>query len=171
MGIASVVLGVLAMISMIAGFFFTIVPVLGTVLGCGAPLLCLVGVVLGGVALSQAKRDGMPTGLPTAGIVVNAIVFFPAILVALTCGMCNACASASMIQGGQPPTYVRTDGGVQMTWGTEPPGDLPLGPGPGAPLPPAPPAEPPPPTDRREGAPPPAFPPPPVEAPSPSPTP
>jgi hypothetical protein len=167
MGIASVVLGVLAMIFMIAGFFLTIVPVLGTVLGCGSPLLCLLGLVLGGVALSHAKRDGMPTGLPTAGIVLNAVVFFPAVLVGLTCGLCNACASASMVQnGGNPPTWTRTDGGVQMTWGTQPQSPLPLGPAPGAPLPPSPTpppsAAPVPPAPRPEGAPPPAFPPPPI---------
>jgi hypothetical protein len=177
MGIASVVLGVLAMISMVAGFFLTIVPVLGTVLGCGSPLLCIVGVVLGGVALSHAKRDGMPTGLPTAGIVVNAIVFFPSAIVALTCGLCNACASASMIEGGNPPTWTRTDAGVQMTWGTRPPnGFAPSGPTPGAPLPPSQPPQPPgeaapnpPSAPRPEGAPPPAFPPPPLEPSAPTP--
>ena len=60
MGVAGFVTGLL---SLLAGWLF--VPV-GVVLG-------LLGVVLGGVGRARARREGSPTGLATAGIVLGAL--------------------------------------------------------------------------------------------------
>ncbi|MBC7172303.1 MAG: hypothetical protein H5U40_07760 [Polyangiaceae bacterium] len=160
MGIASVVLGVLAAVSMIAGFFLSIVPIVGAVLSFASPVLCLVGLVLGGMALSEAKRDGLPTGLPTAGVAICGVTFLPAVVVALTCGLCSACSSATLLT--EPP-------GMELPRRAPPPSADPLGGKPPLPIAPMPmpdfPAEPPSPAEapRPDNAPPPAFPPPPVE--------
>jgi len=60
MGVAGFVTGLL---SLLGGWLF--VPV-GVVLG-------ILGIVLGGVARSRGRRDGAPTGLATAGVVLGAI--------------------------------------------------------------------------------------------------
>lgn len=166
MGIASVVLGVLAAVSMIAGVFLSVVPIAGSVLSFLSPVLCLFGLVLGGMALSEAKRDGLPAGLATAGIAICGITFVPSVVVALTCGLCNACASAGMVT--EPPVIDAPGIAPPDPLGTKPP--LPTAP---MPLPDAP-AEPeapaaPTPEARPEGAPPPAFPPPPIAPAAPAP--
>ncbi|MFK7985410.1 MAG: hypothetical protein AB8I08_05220 [Sandaracinaceae bacterium] len=101
MGIASIVLGILAVMFAAGGFLISFVPSVGAIPGAlltlTAPLLALIGIVLGGVGLSRAKSEGTETGLPTAGLIVSVIAFFPAFLVAITCGLCDMmCASAML---------------------------------------------------------------------------
>ena len=93
----SVAVGVLAFIMMVAGFFLSWVPILGSLLSFGAPIVAIAGVVMGGVAMSRAKQAGQESGAAIAGLIVSIIAFFPAVVVALTCGMCNACATAGMM--------------------------------------------------------------------------
>jgi len=90
----SVAVGALSFIMMVAGFFLSWVPVLGSLLSFGAPVVALAGVVMGGVGMSRAKQSGDESGPAIAGLIVSLIAFFPALLVALTCGMCNACLTA-----------------------------------------------------------------------------
>jgi hypothetical protein len=93
----SVAVGALSFIMMVAGFFLSWVPVLGSLLSFGAPVVAIAGVVMGGVAMSRAKQMGQESGPAIAGLVVSIIAFFPALLVALTCGMCNACVTAGAL--------------------------------------------------------------------------
>lgn len=96
MSIASVLVGVLALLTMIAGVFFTPVPYVGAVLSFGSPILALVGIVLSGVAMSRAKQEGESSGLAVAGLVLNILGFVFGAAVAVTCGLCNmACSQRS----------------------------------------------------------------------------
>lgn len=170
MGIASLVLGVLAVIFAFAGAFLTFIPFLGALLSFGSPILALVGAVLGGVAYSRAKEESAETGVPLAGLIVSIIAFFPGLFVALTCGVCNSmCTAGSMAphpDGSPNAPYWLVDGGnVVISPGITPP-PVPPTPNPvpdpnappdptAAPDPNAPPPDP--------DAPPPAFPPPPPD--------
>ena len=58
---------------------------------------------MGGISYSRAKREGVPTGAPLAGIIVNAIAFLPAVAVAMTCGLCNACITAQSVHPPRVP--------------------------------------------------------------------
>ncbi|NOY89563.1 MAG: hypothetical protein GXP55_00040 [Deltaproteobacteria bacterium] len=151
----SVAVGALSFIMMVAGFLLSWVPVLGSLLSFGAPVVAIAGVVMGGVAMSRAKQMGQESGAAVAGLIVSIIAFFPALLFALTCGMCNACVTAGALnpnsrrrmgQGGFPfpaPTAFG-DAGKPSTspFGLQPtPPDAAAG---------------------SQGYPPPAFPPPPV---------
>ncbi|HJK93787.1 MAG TPA: hypothetical protein RMH85_23135 [Polyangiaceae bacterium LLY-WYZ-15_(1-7)] len=95
MAAASVILGLLAFLFMVGGLFTAMVPVMGSVLSFGAPVLGLFGMVFGGVAMSRANQMGDSNGLAITGLVVSAISFFLGLLFALTCGMCNACVTAA----------------------------------------------------------------------------
>ena len=139
MGIASIILGVLSMIFAVAGFLLSWVPVLGALLSFGAPMLALIGIVLGGVGMSRAKQEGGETGIPMAGMIVCIVCFFPALLVALTCGVCNTmCTTASMNAPDRPRSNTATpwylDGGSSQSPG--------LGPQPAQPAPVPQPAQP-----------------------------
>ncbi|MEC7524582.1 MAG: hypothetical protein VYE22_32180 [Myxococcota bacterium] len=129
MGIASIALGVLALIFTFAGFLLTPIPFVGSLFSFGAPVCALIGIVLGGVSLSRARTDGSETGLPTAGLVVSVVAFFPAFFVALVCGVCNSvCSAASMAPrppAGQQQPWWMTDAGAAGSPG--------LGPQPAAP--------------------------------------
>ncbi|MCB9611835.1 MAG: hypothetical protein H6722_05195 [Sandaracinus sp.] len=100
MPVASIILGIVALLFMVGGFLMTGVPVAGAVLSFGAPLSALVGIVLAGVAMSRAKREGGESGAAVAGLVVNIIAFILGLAVALTCGLCNVCFSASTVGAG-----------------------------------------------------------------------
>ncbi len=100
MPVASILLGIVALLFMMGGFLMTGVPVAGAVLSFGAPLSALVGIVLAGIAMSRAKRDGQESGAAVAGLVVNIIAFILGLAVALTCGLCNVCFSASAMGAG-----------------------------------------------------------------------
>jgi hypothetical protein len=160
MAAASIVLGVLAVVFIGLGVLATPIPVLGTVLSFTAPALALAAVVTGGVAMSRAKREGRSAEGATAGVVVGALAFVPALMVALTCGVCNALCSASTLQGG--PVRVRLGGGFGPDSGV--PFALPPPPGAKPPASPEPSTPPPAPAPGDPAAPPPAFPPPPIGA-------
>lgn len=138
MGGLSIAVGVFAFVLMCVGIALAIVPVAGTIASFAAPVVALAGIVMGGLAVSRARRDGMTTGVPVAGIVVNALIFVPAVVFALTCGMCNACLTGSMRgPGAAPPVPSAPDGGQAAPRGARPPS-----PSPGArPAPPPPPGE------------------------------
>lgn len=157
MGVASIVVGIAAFLFVFGGFITSVIPFLGTLLSFGAPLLAIAGIVMGGLALSRAKRDGDRTGAPTAGLIINIVALIPALVIALTCGLCNACVTASVMSptrkgrpwwldgGGSPLGPMQA--GQGSPFGPQPPGPTaPLDAGPGGGPPPA--------------FPPPAFPPP-----------
>jgi hypothetical protein len=81
----------------IGGFVLSFVPVAGALLSFGAPILALAGIVTGGIAMQRAGRDGEPSGLGAAGLVVSILAFIPSLVVALTCGLCSACVTAGML--------------------------------------------------------------------------
>jgi hypothetical protein len=93
LAIASICCAGLALAFTILGFVLTSVPYAGSVMSFGAPVIAVVGAILGGLALSKARRESSSMGMPITGLVVSVIVFLPAALVALTCGLCNACFS------------------------------------------------------------------------------
>ncbi len=96
MAIGSIIIGVIAFLFMVAGFFLSPVPYVGAVLSFGSPVLGLVGIVMAGVSMSRAKQTGETSGAATAGLVVNIIAFILGLAVALTCGLCNACMTSNM---------------------------------------------------------------------------
>lgn len=160
----SILLGLLAVVFTGLGVLATPIPVLGAFFAFGAPALALAGVITGGVGMSRARREGKPSDGATAGIVIGALAFFPALITALTCGVCNALCSSGEMQ--QRSFRYSTGLGADVDGGTAFPAPPPLPPPqpaspqpskqPGS-APPAPkPAAPPP------DAPPPAFPPPPL---------
>lgn len=100
MPVASIILGIVALLFMVGGFLMTGVPVAGAVLSFGAPLAALVGIVLAGVSMSRAKREGSESGAAVAGLVVNIIGFILGLAVALTCGLCNVCFTSAAVGAG-----------------------------------------------------------------------
>jgi len=156
----SILLGIVALISTGLGVLTTPVPVLGALFSFGAPALALAGVITGGIALSRGRQAGRATDGATAGLIVSAVAFIPALLTALTCGVCNAMCSAGDLQNQRNFHYsvgqgAGADAGVKLL--PPPPLQPPAPSDPTAPAEPAAPAAP-----RRPGAPPPAFPPPPM---------
>ncbi|MEM9196205.1 MAG: hypothetical protein AAGF12_43985 [Myxococcota bacterium] len=97
MGIAAIICGVLSVLFMVGGFVATIVPVLGTVLSILSVVLAIAGIVCGGLEISRAGRDGRSNGLGIGGVITNVVALIPALLVAVTCGLCNACLSAASL--------------------------------------------------------------------------
>lgn len=98
MALVSILLSVVALLCTAIGFFTTPIPVLGTLFSFGAAALALLGVVLGGRAVSAAKRQGTANDTARIGVVLNALALVPALLVALTCGVCNALFSSGNVQ-------------------------------------------------------------------------
>ncbi len=117
MPIASLALGGASFLFMIGGFFLTAVPIAGSVLSFGAPLLSLTGIVLGGMAMSHAKQDG-GNGVALAGLVLNIIAFLLSLAVALTCGLCNACLTSANMNPHSNPTH-STRGAVGQRLGQQ----------------------------------------------------
>lgn len=167
----SIVLAIVAFVCVGIGFLTTPIPVVGTVFSFSAPVLALAGVVVGGMALSRARREGRSGDGAVAGIVMSVLALIPALLVALTCGVCNALFSAGGIEARRdfnvrfgPGHALRApDAGVSAPGFPPPPlapSDLPPMPGARAVPRAAPGASPLSPGDR--DAPPPAFPPPPM---------
>ncbi len=95
MGALSILLALLALLFLGAGLLTAIVPVVGSVFAFGAPVLALAGVILGGAAMSQASRAGRASGTGLAGVILNALAIIPALMIASTCGVCNACLSVA----------------------------------------------------------------------------
>jgi len=120
MAALSIVLGVLSLACVALGVLFTPVPLMGAAFSFGAPALAIAGIVVGGIAMSRAKRSvalAAPQGLPNAGpsapaqapnpgssgvaltgVIVSALALLPALLTALTCGVCNAVFSTGQFQ-------------------------------------------------------------------------
>ncbi len=125
MGIGSIVLGLFAFVCMVGGIVLGWVPFLGTMLSFLAPVLALVGIILGGVALSRAKSGGGESeGLAVGGLVTSIIAFIPSMLVALTCGVCNVCATAMYLDpsiGAFDAGPVHPDGGMTPNGSIAPP--------------------------------------------------
>jgi hypothetical protein len=99
---------------MFAGAAMTWVPFVGTMLSFLAPVLAIAGIVLGGVAMSRAKQMGDNDGLAIAGLVVNVVAFVPAMVVALTCGLCNTICTGAMLAPHDPhstPFWMQDAGG------------------------------------------------------------
>lgn len=96
MAIGSIIIGVVAFLFMVAGFFLSPVPYVGAVLSFGSPVLGIVGIVMAGMSMSRAKQTGEASGAATAGLIVNIIAFILGLAVALTCGLCNACMTSNM---------------------------------------------------------------------------
>ena len=123
------------------GVVLAFVPVAGAVFAFGAPVLALLGVILGGLDLSRARREGKPRDTPLLGTVLSALGFFPALLTALTCGVCNALVSSGPIEVRRGMHFgVRqgaiVDGGVAPGWPLPPPpGSSKRAPDPSAPEP------------------------------------
>ncbi len=133
-GIGSITLGTLSFLCMVAGIFLVWVPFLGAMLGFLAPVLALLGIVLGGVALSRAREGGHENeNLAIGGLITSIVAFVPSTLVAITCSMCSACWTGLVLT---PPTdtgprAVFPDAGPS-TWGAPPawpapPGTMPPG--------------------------------------------
>jgi hypothetical protein len=122
--VRAIVLAVLAVGCTVAGVLTTPVPIVGTVFSVAAPVLALLGVILGGMDMSRRKRAGQPSDAALVGVVLSALAFFPALATAFTCGLCNALWSSSPIevrrdvrfdvrQSGKLPGVRFADGGVQ----------------------------------------------------------
>ncbi len=163
MAVASLILGIFSIFAAIGGVGTVMVPYLGSFLSFLAPLVALAGVILGGVGLSQANRSGEATGLAMAGLIVSGVAFLPALLLALTCGMCNAACSNNAARTGGG-VFSIFDGGVPPRMPIPAPAPAPSQPPGPSPIPAPVPAvggdaEP-------AVAPPPAFPPPPIERPN-----
>jgi hypothetical protein len=98
MALVSILLSVVALLCTAVGFFTTPIPVLGTLFSFGAAALALLGVVLAGRAVTAARRQGRSNDTARIGVVLNALALVPALLVALTCGVCNALFSTGNVQ-------------------------------------------------------------------------
>jgi hypothetical protein len=90
MGLLSILLSALAVVCAGVGVLTTPIPKLGLVFAFGAPALALAGIMLGGSAMSKAKRGGETSETGRLGAILSAIAFVPSVVVALTCGVCNA---------------------------------------------------------------------------------
>ena len=161
MAAGSIALAVLSFVSMVAGVLTTPIPGVGAAFSFGAVALAIAGIVLGGKAMSRAKQRGGANGAGQAGVIVSALALAPALLTAMTCGLCNAFCSDGRIQTqrsfnvhfGQPVPGPPGDAGTgtdDAQQGAPPPHEA---------KPEAPP--------RAKDAPPPAFPPPPIDPKSP----
>jgi hypothetical protein len=90
MGLLSILLSALAVVCAGVGVLTTPIPKLGLVFAFGAPAIALAGIMLGGSAMSKAKRSGQTSETGRLGAILSAIAFVPSVVVALTCGVCNA---------------------------------------------------------------------------------
>jgi hypothetical protein len=97
MALASILLAVLAFGCTLIGFLTTPIPVVGVVFSFGAAAIALGGIMLGGKATSQAKSRALPTDAARIAVVLNVVAFIPALLVAFTCGVCNAIVSTGHV--------------------------------------------------------------------------
>jgi hypothetical protein len=171
----STVLGVLSLVCIALGVLTTPIPVLGALFSFCAPALAIAGIIVGGLAMSRAKQaarrrapaqsdagEAAAPGLPEesrnsgrTGVIISAVALLPALLTAMTCGVCNALCSTGQIRTQRDfqfnvqrgPIDARPDAGPRPDAGR-----------PDAPVP----------SDAArpsDEAPPPVFPPPPLDAP------
>jgi hypothetical protein len=83
MGIGAVIVGILSLLFLALGLALFWVPFLGPMLSFGAPVLGLVAIVLGGIAMSRAKRDGESSSAGIAGLVMGIVGLLFGIVLAL----------------------------------------------------------------------------------------
>jgi hypothetical protein len=98
MGLLSILLTALAVVCAGVGVLTTPIPKLGLIFAFGAPALALAGIMLGGSAMSKAKRTGQTSETGRIGAILSALAFVPSVIVALTCGVCNAFFSTGDLQ-------------------------------------------------------------------------
>jgi hypothetical protein len=98
MAVGSIVLAALSLVSIGLGVLTTPIPVVGAIFSFGAPTLAIAGVITGGLAMSRARRENRSRDLALAGVITSAICFVPALITALTCGVCNALCSTGRIE-------------------------------------------------------------------------
>lgn len=98
MALVSILLAVVALLCTAVGFFTTPIPVIGTLFSFGAAAIALGGIMLGGRATTLAKRQGRPNDTARIAVMLNVLALVPALLVALTCGVCNALFSSGNVQ-------------------------------------------------------------------------
>lgn len=98
MALVSILLSVVALICTAVGFLTTPLPVVGVVFSFGAAAIAVGGVMLAGRAETRAKQAGEPRDTARIALVLNVIALVPALLVALTCGVCNALMSTGTMQ-------------------------------------------------------------------------
>jgi hypothetical protein len=149
MAAGSLVLALVSFVCIVFGVLLSAVPGLGAVFAFGAPALAIAGIVLGGKAMSRPKQQGAVSGVGQAGVIASTIALVPALITAMTCGVCSAfCADGGF----------QTQRRFNVQFGTpqqqQHPGSGAAGSGAAQPQRPDTPADP--------GAPPPAFPPPPI---------
>lgn len=82
------------------GVLFTPVPGVGAAFAFGAPVLAVIGVVLGGRAVTANKQRGETGGVAQAAVIASGLAFVPAMITALTCGACNALCATGQIKPG-----------------------------------------------------------------------
>lgn len=127
---ASLILALLAGTLTLVGLVASLIPGWGAAVAFSAPVAALAGLILGGMAMSRATREGKSKDLPVVAVVLNGLAFFPAVMVALTCGVCNAVVASGpfevqrsfRVQMGFPAEW---DGGMPMPLGEPEPGDPP----------------------------------------------
>jgi hypothetical protein len=163
MGVGSLVMAALSLLCIGLSVVTTLwAPVAAAAFSFGAPALALAGVVTGGMAMSRAKREKRSGDVGLAGAIVSGVCFVPALVTALTCGVCNALFSQGHVE-----THKTFNFGVQSQ-----PQQAPDRPQPGAPNPPPFPGQPAEPAPAQPDAPPgspqpdapPTLPPPPLPA-------
>jgi hypothetical protein len=98
MAVASIVLSVVAVLFTGLGVLLVPVPIAGAVFAFGAPTVALTGIVLGGRAMSERRRAGQPADAALTGVILCSLAFLPALLCALTCGVCNALCSTGSFE-------------------------------------------------------------------------
>ena len=98
MALVSILLSVVALICTAVGFLTTPIPVLGVVFSFGAAAIAIGGIMLAGRAETRAKQAEQPRDTARIALVLNVIALVPALLVALTCGLCNALFSTGNVQ-------------------------------------------------------------------------
>ncbi|MEM1416516.1 MAG: hypothetical protein AAGH15_16515 [Myxococcota bacterium] len=113
MGPGSILLALAAFLMMVGGIFLTLVPVLGSVMSFGAPVVALAGLIVGGMGYSRARREGVEGGPAIVGMVLSGTAFLLSLVFAVFCGTCNACLTAGTIQGpGAQPFWL--DAGTRL---------------------------------------------------------
>jgi membrane-bound ClpP family serine protease len=79
-GIAALVLGILAIL-------MAVIPSFAVTQGIGA-VLAVLSLVFGVLGRSQASREGQPTGLSTAGMVLGIVAFVLNVIIFAACQFC-----------------------------------------------------------------------------------
>ena len=84
MAVASMVLGILALVWMF-------IPVINIV----APIIAIIGIVLGAVGKKKLAAEGKPTGMATAGMVMSIIALAISTFIVVACAACLGGIAAS----------------------------------------------------------------------------